>query len=175
MVFQELFLYFIKKIVFVFRMNNNDIIRRLRFAFDLSDDKMIKIFDLAGYETTRAEVSDWLKKDDNPDQKKLHDVKLATFLNGFINLKRGKKDGPQPAPEKKLTNNLILRKLKIALEYKDTDMLEIFDIAEFDISKHELSAFFRKPGQRQYRECKDQFLRNFLFGLQRKYRPDAEN
>ena len=77
-----------------------------------------------------------------------------------------------PIPEKQLTNNLILRKLKIALDYKDTDVLDIFDIAEFDISKHELSAFFRKPGQKQYRECKDQFLRNFLFGLQRKFRPE---
>lgn len=155
-------------------MNNNDIIRRLRYTFDLSDDKMIKVFSLANYETTREEVSAWLKKDDNPDQKKMHDVKLATFLNGFIILNRGKKDGPQPAPEKKLSNNLILRKLKIALEFKDVDMLEVFDIAEFDISKHELSAFFRKPGQKQYRECKDQFLRNFLFGLQRKYRPEPE-
>lgn len=153
-------------------MNNNDIIRRLRYTFDLSDDKMIKIFSLAEYETTRNEVSDWLKKDDNPEQKKLHDVKLAIFLNGFINLKRGKKDGPQPIPEKQLNNNLILRKLKIALNFKDTDMLNVFDVAEFDISKHELSAFFRKPGQKQYRECKDQFLRNFLFGLQRKFRPE---
>ena len=151
-------------------MNNNDILRRLRYAFDISDDKMIKIFSLADYETTRAEISDWLKKDDNPDQKKLHDVKLATFLNGFISHKRGEKEGPKPVPEKKLTNNLILRKLKIALNYKDTDVLDIFDIAKFDISKHELSAFFRKPGQRQYRECKDQFLRNFLFGLQLKFR-----
>ncbi len=153
-------------------MNNNDILRRLRYAFDISDDNMIKIFSLAELETTRPEVSDWLKKDDNPVQKKLHDVKLATFLNGFITHKRGKKDGPMPIPEKQLTNNLILRKLKIALDYKDTDVLDIFDIAEFDISKHELSAFFRKPGQKQYRECKDQFLRNFLFGLQRKFRPE---
>lgn len=153
-------------------MNNNDIIRRLRYAFDISDDNMIKIFALAEYETTRAEISDWLKKDDDPDQKKLHDVKLATFLNGFISYKRGKKDGPLPIPEKNLNNNLILRKLKIALNYKDTDVLDVFDIAKFDISKHELSAFFRKPGQRQYRECKDQFLRNFLFGLQLKFRPE---
>jgi uncharacterized protein YehS (DUF1456 family) len=41
----------------------------------------------------------------------------------------------------------------------------------FRLSKHELSAFFRNPTQPQYRECKDQVLRNFLMGLQMKYRP----
>ncbi|MBT8232268.1 MAG: DUF1456 family protein [Saprospiraceae bacterium] len=153
-------------------MNNNDIIRRIRYIFDLSDDTMIKIFESAEYQTTRSEVSDWLKKDDDPDQIKLHDIKLATFLNGFINHKRGKREGEQPKPEKRLTNNLILRKLKIALAYKDIDMLKAFEAAEFEISKHEISAFFRKPTQRQYRECKDQFLRNFLFGLQKIYRED---
>ena len=152
-------------------MTNNDIIRRLRYTFDCNDDKMIAIFKLADYETTREEISNWLKKDEDPDQKKLNDKYLATFLNGFIALKRGKREGPAPVPEKDLSNNIILRKLKIALNFKEEDMLNIFDLAEFEISKHELSAFFRKKGQRQYRVCGDQFLRNFLRGLQLKYRP----
>ena len=95
---------------------------------------------------------------------------LATFLNGLIIDKRGKKDGPQPKPEKTLNNNIILRKLKIALHLTDTDMLDIFHLVDFEISRHEINAFFRKPGQSQYRLCKDQFLRNFLYGLQEKYR-----
>ncbi len=151
-------------------MNNNDIIRRLRYTFDFDDDTMIKIFGLADYETNREEISAWLKKEDDPDQKKLHDLKLATFLNGLINLKRGKREGEQPKPEKRLNNNLIMRKLKIALSLKDEDIIEILDIQDFRISKHEVSALFRKPSQRQFRECKDQFLRNFIYGLQKKYR-----
>lgn len=153
-------------------MNNNDIIRRIRYVFDFNDSKMIEIFKLAEYDATRSQISDWLKKDDDPEQKSLHDKYLAIFLNGFINLKRGKKDGPRAKPEKKLTNNLILRKLKIALNLKDFEMLDIFNLADMRLSKHELSAFFRKPDQSQYRMCKDQFLRNFLHGMQIRYRKD---
>jgi len=153
-------------------MNNNDILRRLRYTFDFSDDQMINIFALADYETSRTEVSAWLKKDDNPEQKSLHDKYLAIFLNGFINLKRGKREGEQPKPEKTLNNNLILRKLKIALNFRDTDILEVLDLANFRLGKHELSAFFRKPTQSQFRFCKDQVMRNFLHGLQLKYRPN---
>ncbi len=151
-------------------MTNNDILRRLRFTFDLNDDKMMALFALADYETTRAEISDWLKKDDDPDYKSLHDKYLAIFLNGFINDRRGKKEGELPKPEKTLNNNIILRKLKIALNLDEEAMLEIFEIARFRIGRHELSAFFRKPEHSNYRLCKDQFLRNFLMGLQLKYK-----
>ena len=102
----------------------------------------------------------------------IKDVELASFLNGFIIEKRGKREGEQPVPEKRLNNNLILRKIKIALNLKDTDMLEYFDLVDFKISKHELSAFFRKPTQKQYRICKDQFLRNFMLGMQFKIRKE---
>ena len=150
-------------------MNNNDIIRRLRYSFDLSDSKMIRIFSLANHEVTRAQISDWLKRDDDPEYKEIHDNMLAIFLTGFIIEKRGKKESEQPKPEKRLNNNIIFRKLKIALNLKDDDILEILKLVDMGISKHELSAFFRKPDQDQYRPCKDQILRNFLHGLQIKY------
>lgn len=156
----------------IHQMNNNDIIRRLRYTFDFNDNKMIEIFGLAEETVTRAEISNWLKKDTDPEQVSLYDRPLAVFLNGFINLKRGKKEGPQAKPEKSLNNNLILRKLKIALNLKDTDILGILKLADFNLGKHELSAFFRKPTQKQYRLCKDQVLRNFLHGLQLKYRKE---
>ena len=156
-------------------MKNNVILRQLRYIFDLSDSQMINIFDQADAIVTRALVSDWLKKEDNEDYETLSDFELATFLNGFINLRRGKKEGPQRSPEKRLNNNLIFRKLKIALAYKDTDIMDIYKRADVSVSKHEISAFFRNPNQKQYRECKDQFLRNFLHGLKLKYRQDADN
>jgi uncharacterized protein YehS (DUF1456 family) len=155
-------------------MNNNDILRRTRYTFDLSDDQMIQIFALADHETTRAEVSDWLKKDDNPEQQQLYDKELAIFLNGFINFKRGKKEGPQPKPEKSLNNNIVLRKFRIALNLKDEGMLEILDLANFRFGKSELSALFRKPDHQHFRKCKDQVLRNFIYGMQLKYRPGPD-
>ncbi len=151
-------------------MNNNDVLRRIRYTFNFDDSKMMAVFGLGGLEVTRAEISDWLKKDDDPDYKNCSDQQLATFLNGLIVDKRGKKDGPQPEPEKQLSNNIIFRKLKIALNLQADDVLSLVNQADFRISKHELSAFFRKPGHRHYRECKDQVLRNFMKGMQLKYR-----
>lgn len=151
-------------------MKNNDILRRLRYAFDFTDSKMISLFRLGGEEVTREEISDWLKKENDPAFKSLHDIKLAVFLNGLINDRRGRKDGEQPKPEKELNNNIIFRKLKIALNLKEEDILAIFSLVGMNISKHEISAFFRSPEQHQYRLCKDQILRNFIQGLQLKYR-----
>lgn len=74
-------------------------------------------------------------------------------------------------PEKSLNNNLVLQKLKIALNLKAEELLAVFEAADFTLSQHELSAFFRKPEHKNYRECKDQVLRNFLMGLQRQHRP----
>ena len=151
-------------------MNNNDVLRKIRYTFDYNDDKMVKIYKTTGYETDREQMNKWLKRDDDENYESINDKHLATFLNGFINIKRGKKEGEQPKPEKKLTNNIILRKLKIALNLKDSDILEILDLADFRFSKSELSALFRKPTHQHYRLCKDQVLRNFLMGMQLKYK-----
>lgn len=151
-------------------MNNNDILRRLRYTFDFNDDKMIALFALADQEVTRSEISNWMKKDDDPDFKALYDKDFSAFLNGLIIDNRGKKDGVTPIAEKSLNNNMIFRKLKIALNLQDEGILDILDLAGFRFSKHELSAFFRNPTQSQYRPCKDQVLRNFIYGLQLKYR-----
>jgi len=154
-------------------MTNNDILRRIRYTFDFEDSKMMAIFALADLEVTRAQVVDWLKKDDDPNYKACNDRDFATFLNGLINDRRGKKEGAQPEVEKRLTNNIIFRKLKIALDLKDDDILQLMALADFSMSKHELSAFFRKPTHKNYRECKDQILRNFLQGVQIQYKAQA--
>ncbi|GAB3515556.1 DUF1456 family protein [Photobacterium alginatilyticum] len=154
-------------------MLNNDILRRIRYTFDYNDAAMISIFAAADHEVTREQVSDWLKKDDDAAFKKCTDRELAIFLNGLINSKRGKKEGVQPEPESRLTNNMIFMKLRIALNYKAEDILEIMESVDFTMSKHELSAFFRKPDNKHYRECKDQILRNFLLGVQQKFRPGS--
>ena len=151
-------------------MNNNDVLRRIRYTFNFDDTKMISIFELGGLQVTRAQISDWLKKEDDPDYQECSDVQLATFLNGLIVDKRGRKDGPQPEPETSLTNNIIFRKLKIALNLQADDVLRLIKKADFSMSKHELSAFFRKPDHKHYRKCKDQVLRYFLKGLQLEYR-----
>ncbi len=154
-------------------MLNNNTLRSLRYTFNLSDSKMMALFALAEYPVTREQVSQWLKKDDDPDFKTLEDVELAIFLNGLIFKKRGKKEGPLPVPEKRMNNNAVFRKIKIALDLKSEDVKEILNLANSPISDHELSAFFRKPDHKNYRACQDQILRCFLKGLQLKYRPEV--
>jgi uncharacterized protein YehS (DUF1456 family) len=157
-------------------ITNSDILRRLRYVFDYNDPTMISIFGLVDYEVSQKDLNVLLKKKDDPKDERCSDRKLAIFLNGLIVKLRGKKDGPHPQPEDVLTNNIILRKLKIALNLQAEDLIAILQLAGFKLGKHELSAFFRKPSNVHYRLCKDQALRNFLTGLRLKYRgaEDAE-
>jgi uncharacterized protein YehS (DUF1456 family) len=154
-------------------VKNNDVLRSIRYTFDLSDSQMIAVFAAADHQVTRGQISDWLKIDDDPAFQNCSDRHLAIFLNGLINQRRGKQEGPQPQPEQRLTNNGIVKKLKIALDLHSEGMAEIMALAQFSISDHEISAFFRRPDHKHYRLCKDQVLRNFLKGMQRKYRPHA--
>jgi uncharacterized protein YehS (DUF1456 family) len=154
-------------------MTNNDVLRRLRYIFNLSDSAMMAVFALADCPVTRQQVSDWLKKEEDPAFQTCSDTQLASFLNGLIIDRRGKREGAPPAPEKRLNNNLIFTKLKIALNLQADDVHEIMNMADFSLSKHEISAFFRKPEHKNYRVCQDQVLRNFLKGLELRYRPAA--
>ncbi len=148
-------------------MDNNDILRRIRFLSDLGDADMIEIFALADDVVSRSDISDWLKKEDDPAYKIMPDLKLATFLNGLINYKRGKREGEQPKPETQLNNNLILRKIKIAYNLSTDEIIDLFNHIDKKISAHELSAFLRNPEHAKYRACNDQYLRNLLQGMQK--------
>lgn len=154
-------------------MSNNDILRRVRYLFNFSDLKMIAIFKLVHYDVKIEDVSDWLRKTDDPLLVEMTDKELANFLNGLIIQKRGKREGPLPEAEDPLTNNLILRKLRIALDLKTDDILDLFASIDKGISKHELSAFFRSPDHKSYQPLMDQYLRNFLNALQSKNKKKA--
>lgn len=131
----------------------------------------MEMFKILGQSASRAEISSWLKHEDDSDYVECSHTNFSHFLNGFIISKRGAKEGPSPEPDKSITNNLVLKKLKIALDMKGDDILDILHLGGQNISNHEVTAFFRKPEHRNYRQCKDQVLRKFLKGLQLKYRP----
>ena len=152
-------------------MTNNDVLKRMRYTLDLDDTKMIELFSHTGVEVTRAEVSNWLKKEEDEDYVDLLDIELSTFLNGLIIEKRGRREGPAPIPEDYLTNNNIIRKVKIAFDFKTDDILELYTLIGKNLSKSELGAFLRNPNHAKYKECNDQYLRHFLSGLQTKFRP----
>ena len=149
-------------------MINNDVLRSIRYMLDLSDQKVVDIARLvaADFALDKTEVQGLLKRDDEPGYAECSDRVLAHFLDGLVIDRRGPAPGMPPRPvEKRITNNLVLKKLRVAFELKDADMHQVFADAGFPVSKPELTALFRQPGHKNYRPCGDQLLRNFLKGL----------
>ncbi|WP_394129094.1 DUF1456 family protein [Shewanella maritima] len=152
-------------------MLNNDILRRIRFVFDFSNAKMVDIFAKANKSVTTEEVIALLKKEDDSDYQACNDLLMCQFLDGLIINNRGLKPGTDvPAPVKSLNNNLIFKKLRVALELREDDIIAILKLAEFNSTKSELGALFRNPNHKNFKPCGDQFLRNFLQGLSKKHR-----
>ncbi len=147
-------------------MTNNDILRSFRYALDLSDAQVVTLFDKIGFKFDLEVVKGLFRKEDQPGYTSCDDDMLLAFFDGLILDRRGprKPGSPLPPPET-LSNNLILRKIRIALELREKDMLTTLKLGGMQISRGELSALFRKPGHRHYRECGDQLLRNFMKGL----------
>ena len=154
-------------------MTPNDVLRSLRYSLNVHDYGMIDIFALGGATVTKEQVVSWLKKDEDEGFSAINDELMARFLNGLIIQRRGARDGEIPVPESRLNHNIMLRKLKIAFDLKDDDIISLLNTADFRLGKSELSAFFRRPDHRHYRECQDQVLRYFLRGIQQKFRPAA--
>ncbi len=153
-------------------MVNNDILRSVRFMLDISDIKIVEILKLANYNINVKTIIGFLKKDDEEGYLPCSDEVLGHFLDGLILLKRGKdQDKPTPPLELPITNNLVLKKLRVAFSLNEEDLLAILASVNFKISKSELSALLRKKGHINYRDCGDQLLRNFLKGLTNRLRP----
>ncbi|MEH8020783.1 MULTISPECIES: DUF1456 family protein [Rheinheimera] len=152
-------------------MTNNDVLRSLRYSLNVHDHGMIAIFALTKVTVTKEQVVAWLKKDEDEGFAPISDVLMASFLNGLIIQRRGAKDDVIPEPESVLNHNIMLRKLKIAFDLKDDDIIALLQTVDFRLSKPELSAFFRRADHKHYRACQDQVLRYFLKGIQLKLRP----
>ncbi|HWT15425.1 MAG TPA: DUF1456 family protein [Patescibacteria group bacterium] len=149
-------------------MIHNDVLRSIRYMLDLGDQHVIDIVKLANadFALDKAQVQAFLKRDDEPGFAECSDAVLAHFLDGLVIHRRGPAPGHSPRPvEKRITNNLVLKKLRVAFELQDADMHQAFEEVGFPVSKPELSAFFRQADHRNYRACGDQILRNFLKGL----------
>lgn len=123
----------------------NDFLRKIRYSLDLKDKEMIQIFHASGQEIQRAQLNNLLKKEDEQGFFLCSQSLLAAFLDGLIIFYRGSLEKKAKAEKPvKINNNVILRKIRIALAYQDTDMLEVFRLAETTVSKSELSAFLEE-------------------------------
>jgi len=173
-------------------MNNNDRLVRIRYALDIKDAEMVEIFRLGGFDLTKEEVQKMLTKsknntvtdsEENEDQGNEYETNLENssfehFLNGLIVAKRGEQESKPGTStnqflmtkDNRNVNNILLKKVKIALSLTSEDMLDVLMDVGVNLSKSELSAVLRKEGQRNYKECGDRYARNFLKGLAMRYR-----
>ena len=174
-----------KQVIGGARMDNNDILIRLRYALDLKNTEMVEIFNLGGVDVTKEDVLKILTRTpDEEDEDTVHadehiscsNNMLDSFLNGFITFKRGKQDPkpgqapPAPVQSNQNMYNVLLKKVKIALSLTSEEMLEVFDDGGIRVSKAELGALLRKKGHKNYKPCKENFARKFLRGLTVQYR-----
>lgn len=149
-------------------MRNDDVIKSIRYILDLDDVEIAEILKLADYQPKRDEIAGIFEEDDDKDA--THEL-TANFLDGLIYFRRGKSDKHPPQPiQIPVTNNIVLKKLRVAFKLRENDIQKILHSTGFEVSSTELSALFRKENHRNYRECGDQLLRYFLKGLAIKYR-----
>lgn len=147
-------------------MTNNDVLRSLRYLLNISDARLASLCELADYPVAPSLISACLLPEDDAGYQSCNDVLLAHVLEGLVFHKRGKDESRPPMPvAKRLSNNIVLKKLRVAFELRDDDIQAILQSADLPMTKAELGALFRAPGHKHYRECGDQILRNFLRGL----------
>ena len=156
-------------------MDNNDILRRMRYALSLSDSEMVAVFALMKEEVAEETAVAMMLKEGNAAAVICTDAQMRAWLDGLILKHRGppREGRPQPVAEPELTNNSVLKKLRIAMNLHEADMLNILMAGGHEMSRGELSALFRKPNHKHYRPCGDQVLRNFLSGLTLRMRPSS--
>ncbi len=152
-------------------MINNDVLRRLKYALDLKNSVIVEIFSLSAVSCKQEQLDAWLKKEDEAGFLLMPNNIMRPFLDGLIVYKRGPSDKKSQLKPEELTNNDILKKIRIALNMQEADMINALALAGLSVSKHELNALFRRPSHRNYKACGDQFLRNFLLGLAKKKQP----
>ncbi len=149
-------------------MNNNDVLRSIAQVLQLDHAGLANIFNIAHHPADPPTLSGLVMKHDEPGYVQCSDRQLEHFLDGLISLRRGQKDGKQTAAQPdtlQLDNNIILKKLRIAFDLREDDLIELMSMTDYGISKSELSSIFRKPGNKHYRACSDDFLMAFLVAL----------
>ena len=155
-------------------MLNNDVLRSLRYLLNVNDSKLEALCRLVDYPVEPGLISACLLREDEAGYRSCSDVLLTHVLEGLVFHKRGRDDSrPRLPVEKRLSNNIVLKKLRVAFELRDDDIQAILQAADLPMTKAELGALFRAPGHRHYRECGDQILRNFLRGLTQRERAQA--
>jgi uncharacterized protein YehS (DUF1456 family) len=155
-------------------MTNNEVIKSVRYTLEIKNKEVVELIRSGGVELGVLDVVGLLKNETEEGYIACPAPTIHAFLDGLILQRRGPSDGPaKKIPTSSIDNNMVLRKLRIAFEMRDTDMIDAMKRVGFFVSKSEVSALFRAPTHKHFMKCGDQFLRNFLKGLTQRFRPDS--
>ena len=151
-------------------LSTNDILYRIKKALHLTDGEILEAYALENYDMTPEHLRNLLKRRQDKGFVLCSYEELGVFLDGLVTLKRGPK--PQNASEDEvveLTNNLILKKLRAALNLKEYELQMLFALVDVELSKQQLSSLFRKEEHKNFKACSDEMLDTFLKGLDEFY------
>ena len=147
--------------------------KSVRYTLEIKNKEVVKMIKAGGMELTTLETVDLLKNEEDEGFVACPAETIHAFLDGLILGRRGPSDGPaKKFSTATINNNMILRKLRIAFEMRDTDVITTLNSVGLSVSKSEISALFRAPTHKHFMKCGDQFLRNFLRGLTDRFRPN---
>ena len=148
-------------------MKPGQALHKIRQALRLDDDTLLRIYELESYPMEEKRLKAILKKPSAKGHENADYEELGVFLDGLIRLRRGApKNPPAEDAEIELDNNLILKKLRIALELKEMDLEAVFELGERPMSRSKLRDLFRSPEHPKYLPCPDAVLNDFLLGLE---------
>ncbi len=148
----------------------NDILFKITKALSLTHQEIIEAYKLADFEMSEERLENILKRRQDKDYEEATFEELGVFLDGLVLLKRGVSNQEKRDDEViELTNNLILKKIRVAMELKEADLVILFALAEVTLTKRQIGALFRKEGGKNFKACSDELLMAFLEGLDEFY------
>jgi len=156
-------------------VNPSRVITALKDALNLSRPQILSLYELLEYPMSRERLDRILKNPSNKRSITASYEELGLFLDALILQKR--KESPkvnESDEEIELTNNLIFKKIRVALNLKEYEIAIIFELADYRISKSQIKDLFRSPKHPKYRECSDKTLAAFLEGLNEFYFESGE-
>ncbi len=151
------------------KLSTNDILYKIKKALGLSNDDILEAYKLENYEMEPEHLDRLLKRRQDKNFEPCSFEELGVFLDGFVTFKRGPSQDKGKNDEVELSNNLILKKLRAALQLKEFELQMVFALVDVELSKQQLSSLFRKEDHKNFKACSDELLEAFLDGLDEFY------
>ena len=151
------------------KIDTNEILYRIKKALNLTTKDIIEAYRLEEYDMDASHLKNLLKRRKDKSMVECSYEELGVFLDGLVSLKRGKSIKRKNDTVVELTNNLILKKLRVALELKEAEIEIIFALVDIELTKQQLSSLFRREDNKNFKLCSDELLFSFLDGLDEFY------